>query len=243
MAPPFSGSTALEALLTSSPATTSICKTGVWQCEYQRAIEEWGVFPRGWNEARRYTALEDYDPPMDPQDYWGPVFRALEHHHAYTFPHRAIRVLKTPSDLAKVRSLAQYFRLNDVDYRILLMHQHPCLLTNSHSKYTRLSTYASYFDDVVRYVPAERRFVLAYEDLLTNTASLLQRLLDWLPELVSLDPGKGLPASHHESGADGERHESLIDYTRSQSCSRAIQRESALRYSADVEALTVSVSG
>lgn len=239
LVPPFSGSTALEALLASSPSTTTICKTGVWQCEYQLAIEKWGIWPRGWNQARRYTALEDFDPPMDPLEYWGPVFRALENHNGYDWPHRSIRVLKTPSDLAKVKSLAQYFRLNDLDYRIILMHQHPCLLTTSHDKYTRLSAYARYFDDVVRYVPADRRFVFAYEDLLTSTVSFLQRLLEWLPELLSLDPGKGLPAS--SSGHDGERHESLVAYTTSQTCGRTIQRESALRYPADVEASTVSV--
>ena len=75
---PYSGSSALEGLLASSPTTTTICKMNTWQCEYTWLMADWHV--PGWSFASRW------EPPEHANQYWGGMLEALQSHHAYDYP-------------------------------------------------------------------------------------------------------------------------------------------------------------
>ena len=228
---PYSGSSALEGLLASSPTTTTICKMNTWQCEYTWLMADWHV--PGWSFASRW------EPPEHANQYWGGMLEALQSHHAYDYPLRSIRLLKSPPDLAKVESLAAYYRATNREYRIVMMTQHPCLMTSTNNKYSSCSREGrrgGFFADVVRYVPVDRLMVISYEDLLIDTAGVARQLVDWLPELRSLNLTVGLPYEHQHGPNDGERELPVSSFANSVHCDRGIQRRTAFRYDASVEA-------
>ena len=139
--------------------------------------------------------------------------------------------MKAPPDLAKVESLLAYFGARAIPYRFVALTQHPCLLTESHRKHELLNISAYYLHTAVRATPPPNLFVLDYERLLADAEGAAQELADWLPALRELDLRKGLDL---KSG--GDRELSVAEYVESASCARAVQRDSALRFTADVEA-------
>ena len=226
LAPPFWGSTALESLLASSPAVATLCGAGTWQCEPTKLLERAGVFPE----------LQRWWPPTDPLAYWSAAFGALESH--WDHATRPIRLVKAPPDLAKVESLLAYFGARAIPYRFVALTQHPCLLTVSHRKQAHFNISAHYLEAAVRAISPSHLFVLTYESLLADTAGAAQALVDWLPELRELDLRVGLGGSR-----GGERGQSVAEYVRSSSCSRAIQSETAARLPREVEAAIRGVEG
>ena len=222
LAPPFWGSTALESLLASSPAVATLCGAGTWQCEPTALLERAGVFPK----------LQRWWPPTEPLAYWSAAFGALESH--WDHATRPIRLVKAPPDLAKVESLLAYFGARGVPYRFVALTQHPCLLTESHRKHELLNISAYYLHTAVRATPPPNLFVLDYERLLADVEGAAQELADWLPALRELDLRKRL--DQKSAPESGDRELSVAEYVESASCARAVQRDSALRFTADVEA-------
>jgi len=174
-------------------------------------------------------------PPADWR-YWQTAFGLLEH--VWDHPKRRVRLVKAPPDLAKVESLVAHFGARGVPYRFVALTQHPCLLTETHRKQTLLSVSAHYLEAAVRAISPSHLFVLSYESLLADTAGAAQALVDWLPELRELDLRRGLRGSR-----GGERGQSVAEYVRSSSCSRAIQSETAARLPREVEAAIRGVEG
>ena len=222
---PYSGSSALAGLFASSPEVATLCHADQ-HCEPTQLLERTGVF----RERERWW------PPTDPLAYWSAAFGALESH--WDHATRPIRLVKAPPDLAKVESLLAYFGARAIPYRFVALTQHPCLLTVSHRKQAHFNISAHYLESAVRAISPSHLFVLSYESLLADTAGAAQALVDWLPELRELDLRVGLGGSR-----GGERGQSVAEYVRSSSCSRAIQSETAARLPREVEAAIRGVEG
>ena len=222
---PYSGSSALAGLFASSPEVATLCAANS-HCEPTELLERAGVF----------RATERWWPPTEPLAYWSAAFGALESH--WDHATRPIRLVKAPPDLAKVESLLAYFGARAIPYRFVALTQHPCLLTVSHRKQAHFNISAHYLEAAVRAISPSHLFVLSYESLLADTAGAAQALVDWLPELRELDLRVGLGGSR-----GGERGQSVAEYVRSSSCSRAIQSETAARLPREVEEAVRGVEG
>jgi len=105
---------------------------------------------------------------------------------------------KSPPNLAKSKSLVEFFEKNKMDYRFVAMARHPCMYGRMTD--ASFSLLMSYMRDLLANVAEDKIFKISYNDFVSRPDKVASRLLDWLPELVSLD----INSSHLEwAGALG----------------------------------------
>ena len=178
LTPPFFGSSVLSNILSSSPSVTNMCKdpykTGriPWQCESTPTLIHEGI-------VKKKTRWD----PMATN--WSEAYKVYERLRVWRDMNAPIRLDKAPPNIAKAKQLVEYFESHGLDYRFIVMMRHPCRKDWKHP-HRETERYSKYLRDVVEYVPAERRFMINYDDLVTRPGTVLRSLLDWLPLLSSL---------------------------------------------------------
>lgn len=165
------------------------------------------------------------------------VFTAYHSHGAWNNDRLPILVDKAPPTIAKSASLVRYLegerQMNRSDYRFIIMHQHPCLLKEEY--YDRphhdYSTSAMYLLETVENVPADKRIVVQYHDLISRPDLVAARLVSWLPQLRKLD----IFSSGIEYLSKTGRSESLLQYMSQSSCRIKLRRQRVLVHPALVK--------
>ena len=187
--PPFSGSSGLEGLLSTSPAASTMCSKSIWQCEATSFLLQHKVFDYKdrWNPAAtNWTRVYETYYKDVPGTVWDD-------------PHKTILVDKSPPNLAKSKGMVEFFEKHQMDYRFVIMARHPCMYKEMTT--TTFSVMASFLREITRVVPARRRFTVAYTDLVTRPDKVASDLLAWLPELTSLSIDKSFLNFREARGA------------------------------------------
>ena len=186
--PAFQGSSGLEGLFSSSPSVSTMCAKSVWQCEATATLMREGVFTRS---SRYHPSKTNWTKVYN-------VYNSLELGSIWNDPTRPILMDKSPPNLAKSKSMVEFFQKNNMDYRFVAMARHPCMYGRMTD--ASFSLLMSYMRDVLANVPEDKIFKISYNDFVSRPDRVASKLLDWLPELVSLD----INSSHLEwSGALG----------------------------------------
>lgn len=187
--PPFSGSSGLEGMLSTSSAVSTMCSKSIWQCEATSFLLDKGIFERTdrWKPQSNWTHIYEAYYKMIPGSVWDD-------------PRKPILMDKSPPNIAKSRGMVEFFESRGMDYRFIVMARHPCMY-NAMSA-TTFSAMAAYLREIVSVVPAEKRFMLSYVDFVTRPDLVAQDLLSWLPELGSLSIDKSF-ISFREARGDG----------------------------------------
>ena len=186
--PAFQGSSGLEGLFSSSPSVSTMCAKSVWQCEATATLMREGVFTRS----------SRYHPDATNWTHVYEVYNSLELGSIWNDPTRPILMDKSPPNLAKSKSMVEFFEKNQMDYRFVAMSRHPCMYGRMTD--ASFSLLMSYMRDVLANVPEEKIFKISYNDFVSRPDRVARNLLNWLPELVTLD----INSSHLEwSGALG----------------------------------------
>ena len=187
--PPFSGSSGLEGMLSTSPTISTMCAKSIWQCEATSFLLDKNIFERTdrWKPDSNWTHIYEAYYKMIPGTVWDD-------------PHKPILMDKSPPNIAKSKGMVEFFESRGMDYRFIVMARHPCMY-NAMSA-TTFSTMAAYLREIASVVPAERRFMLSYVDFVTRPDLVAQDLLAWLPELGALSIDKSF-VSFREARGDG----------------------------------------
>ena len=186
--PAFQGSSGLEGLFSSSPSVSTMCAKSVWQCEATATLMREGVFTRS---SRYLPSATNWTKVYN-------VYNSRELGSIWNDPTRPILMDKSPPNLAKSKSLVEFFEKNKMDYRFVAMARHPCMYGRMTD--ASFSLLMSYMRDLLANVAEDKIFKISYNDFVSRPDKVASRLLDWLPELVSLD----INSSHLEwAGALG----------------------------------------
>jgi len=176
--PPYWGSTSLLSLVSSSPNVTTLCESGVWQCE--------GT----WLLADKYHMLSS-NPNADNFMWkrrsvdWG---KALEIYEKYWDPAQPIRVEKSPPNIAKVAEIADHFRNRKDEVAFIFMTRGACFGTEYPKEWGGFAELLRHGLEEIHLLGGYRYTTLQYEDMLKDPYRVSSALLDFLPELEQLDP-------------------------------------------------------
>ena len=211
--PPFWGSTALTGLLSTSPAIATMCSNTSWACESTESLVKSGILHKWSVWARSGTN-------------WSDVYDFYNRSGTWSNDSRPIRLDKNPPNIAKTRELLDFFEKRGMDYRFIVAARHPCLHQTGRTKQLPDGRRAhhEYLREVVANVPAERRFLLSYTDMVTRPGFVAERLLRWLPQLQSLDTNASNVYTRDKHGSGHGRDEGLLEYMQSKHCSIRLQQ-------------------
>ena len=108
--PPFSGSSGLEGLISTSPAASTMCSKSIWQCEATSFLLQHKLFDYKdrWNPtATNWTRVYEVYYKDVPGTVWDD-------------PHKTILVDKSPPNLAKSKGMVDFFEKHKMDYRFVV---------------------------------------------------------------------------------------------------------------------------
>lgn len=174
LCPPFSGSTALYSLLSTSVKAVTLLEAETWAGEGQ-----WLYFQRDsryqqhrWNDKDGFFNATRYSRII--RNAWGHLDK-----------NATVFIEKSPPNIIRAHKLYNEFKeLGRV--RFILMLQTPCRSKYTGGEYLNFVEYAhiivSQFKEITLY--------LRYEDLLLDLDEQVQRIRDAFPELVDIDPSK-----------------------------------------------------
>jgi len=192
--PPLYGSTALFALLATSPNVATLCGAGKVNCEGQYLLQQAGLMPA----SERYTA----DFPKN----WTAAVGVFAQTWNMSKP---LLVDKSPSNVFKTEGIARDLVKAGRDVDFVIMSRSPCFVETLDWKAPALKadfTWENYARllEKARHLPGTRSLFLHYEDLVTDPYTVSRRLLEFLPQLGQVDPAWN---PIHELGAPvyGER--------------------------------------
>lgn len=108
--PPFSGSSGLEGLLSTSPAASTMCSKSIWQCEATSFLLQQKLFDykERWDpDATNWTRVYEVYYKEVPGTVWDD-------------PHKTILIDKSPPNLAKSKKMVEFFEERGMDYRFVV---------------------------------------------------------------------------------------------------------------------------
>ena len=199
-----------------------MCKHCGWQCEATQELEKDGAFTyeNRWNPAKtNWTQVYDI---FHKKGYWDD-------------PSKPLLMDKSPPNTGKAASLVEYFETHGHDYRMIAMARHPCMYQHSYNPAHKKPYNPHDLPLLTSLVPSKKLFTLAYNDLVTKPGAVARALLEWLPELESLDIDKSFIDELIMEGmrSRGERpvielagrSDSVLAYANSPQCSLEIKHE------------------
>lgn len=229
--PPNWGSSALEGLLATSPTVSTMCHLKEWQCESTWTLIKQNIFSleNRWDEK---------------SVNWTSAYKALHSIKAWNNMNAPILLDKAPPNVAKSRSLIEYFQANNIsiDYRFVIMRQHPCLIPSRHYKNSTLfREYTVHIRNTIANVPRNKRIVIDYHNFISRPDIVSDKLLEFLPRLCTLDIGRNgkyalaanetvatystiLQQQQQNMNRD-MRDASVLTYMKSKDCSLQIERQ------------------
>lgn len=241
LAPPFSGSSVLSNILSSSPYVTNMCKDPYrkgripWQCESTPTLIREGVI----------TKKTRWDPLAT---NWTTAYDTYERLRVWKDMDKPIRLDKGPPNIAKSKQLVEYYEANGMDYRFVVMMRHPCRKDWEHPKFPTLR-YASYLREILKFVPEEKRFLINYDDLVTRPGVVFRNLLSWFPLLTSLTidshelrPSKMNVEAGQRKLRGASNGGSLLSYIQSDKCVLSLRQNSASTPSDEIELWDENIS-
>lgn len=221
LAPAFFGSSTLLNILSSSPQVSNMCADPFpdeknktvgwmktpwgrvpWMCESTNIMIHEGVYTRKGRHHKNGTN-------------WTRVFDIMDNLPVWKNPSAPIRLDKTPPTFKKVPSLMKYFRHEDPfrDYRFVVLMRHPCRKEWHHNVTGNLKFILS--DEV----PKHRRFLINYDDLITQPVKVMRGLFEWLPLLGELSLNtQEIPSRSGRRRLGGLHGGSLYEYVFSDHC-------------------------
>jgi len=206
LAEPYSGSSALQSLILTSPRITSLCAANTWQCEGTWTLVDNQILP--------------YEQRWTPNILnWTQVLNEYEKIWSKGPKGAYIRLDKSPPNIAKVSEIADHFASAKSQVAFIILTRSPC---NSKFYSDRDKDHDSQM--LLDGLATLRRngyktLELKYEDLLMKPCGAATEVLNFLPELESLNPGvSGYPADWKWNTTD--RQIPLLDYAMRRARSR-----------------------
>ena len=211
----WAGSTALEMLLASSPATSTMCHMRTWQCESTSLLIREGLIP-----SKKGRWMAEYP-------NWTQAYDFFHRKKVWDNMDAPFLIDKSPSNLKKTRQLVDFFESHGHNYAFVVMGRHPCL-SITHIKQNKVivldhDTRSRRINDTLALVPDDRILYITYEELLTRPDVVSRRLLAWRPTLKRLDFG----SSRHLT--KDERGKSLLEYQSQAKCQLSPNQSHSVR--------------
>jgi len=190
---PYTGSTAVSGLLATSPKLATLCAAETQFCEGQWILSDkcnlftyedrWLVDkPKDWNEA-----LKCYS------KYWNLS--------------QPVLMDKSPSSIGKAAKIYSDLQREDKEAKFLMVTRSPCY--NAVAMIDEQSS-KDILDDLLeskRKLPPQALLHLTYEDLVHDPYAFAEKILDFLPQLETIDPSiNGLTMNN------STRSMSVVDY-------------------------------
>jgi len=208
--PPGYGSTALLSLLATSPRVGTLCGSGALNCEGCYILYGHGLM-----------AHEDRWQRDQPPDWT----KAAEQFDAYYPEGKPIKVEKSPNNIVKTERIAAQLTRAGHNVRFVVMSRSPCFV--GYGGHHGAGIYVRAWDFFAREMlqTLQRKSAgsgtvaalhLRYEDLLRDPYAVTEQLLDFMPELGSLDPTVNRLAERGgkmlDAGKNGDRSKSVVGY-------------------------------
>ena len=204
IAAPYTGSSALSGLLSTSPLVDCLSKSKTWQNEGTWLLTRVPVVDGGIPEKRRWD-------PQFPRD-WNKAYEV--YHQFWNKTNATILVDKSPPNLAKCRQLLQFYSTlaNNARGVFIILIRIPCSIKwYEGGRRERIEM----FESCVGEIPVSKRLIVWYEDLILHTEKTVKLIEDFLSRhaeySVHLNASKG-------SGTRGDRGLSISQYKQSQTC-------------------------
>lgn len=169
LVPPYHGSTALLNFLATSPAASTLCAAGTWACEGTWLLMDEGLLDQEnrWDEEK--------------PEKWGEALSVFER---YWDRRKRVKIEKSPPNLPKAARIYREFSRLGKRVRFIMMTTSPCY------KVTK-PKHREMLHDARLALPSRALLHIRYEELLRDPYAQAARILDFLPELRSLDPARG----------------------------------------------------
>mmetsp|Transcript_45666 Transcript_45666/g.106000 ORF Transcript_45666/g.106000 Transcript_45666/m.106000 type:complete len:302 (+) Transcript_45666:97-1002(+) len=193
---PHAGSTALASMIASSPQASLLCGAGARQHKNERCEGVWELIRAGLirNRESRWNEKE-------PED-WG---AALHVYDRFWNQSMKVHVDKSPPNVAKVHRLVDYFKKSKKRAAFIFLTHASCSPGHQSNHNPDVGVLAGALGKTGS-IPT---IVVRYEELLQEPYRVAHKILDFLPELESLDPAvQALP----QQALDKERDLSVVDY-------------------------------
>jgi len=191
---PYTGSTALLGLLSSSPEVSTLCGAGTFACEGHELLVKANLIPKN-----TWVYLKNPDYPAD----WNEALRVYSHTWNMS---KAVLVAKDPPNYFKVAKIAHNLARTGKRVVFLLLTMSP--FSQPAGKHLARGNPQTLID-AFRSAPTDQMHHIRYEDLIRDPYGEAQRILDFLPSLRSLDPAVSkLEGKHFGS----QRDKSIVDY-------------------------------
>jgi hypothetical protein len=203
IAGPFTGSSALSGLLSSSPDVDCMSHAHTWQNEGTWLLTQKNVSDGGMPKFKRWD-------PKFPRD-WQKAYDI--YHQVWDKTNARVLVDKSPPNLAKCGRLSSFYdTLTSARGVFIVMMRAPC----SKKWYERgLGKKLSMFEDCTELLPSQNTLILFYEDLILET----ERTTTLIQDFLSLHAGTPIVLNASRgSGTGTDRGLSIDEYKRSQSC-------------------------
>jgi len=209
IAPPYTGSTALFSLLATSPGVATLCTApNTVNCEGQYIL---------WNNGQ-----------VPYHNRWAPEFptdweRAVASYRRYWDMAKPVLVDKSPSNVVKTLHIAEDLERRGHDVNFVVMTRSPCFMQAGHltgdaatGGYSVLAEAMWQTLQRAKGPTAKSRAVhIRYEDLIDDPYAVSQKLVKFMPQLVSLNPAYN---PINEKGGEvlafknTDRAKSIVDY-------------------------------
>jgi len=193
--PPHFGSSVLLNTIASSPMVSTMCQQNTWQCEPKSILEKNGLLDTN------FSAIHEFYHSSNIWDNFS----------------KPILVEKEPENYFKFQKLLQYYKTTNKTVKFIVMLKHPCRKNwypNLHAATSQI--FSEHRNNLI---------FIDYDDLLMNTAMVMNKILDFIPELAELNINSyNLNEKTTRAAALGKiKHgglhsHSLLDYIQSERC-------------------------
>lgn len=234
--PPGYGSTALMSLLATSPHVGTLCTCGdmCLNCEgcyilYAKRVMLWA---NRWNR--------------DAPSSWVAAVNAWEQFYPKG---KTLKLEKSPNNIVKTAEIARQLTAAGNNVRFVVMSRSPCFVSTHglHGAGMYVETWEFFAKEMLASLTRKssgagsvKALHVRYEDLLADPYEVSQQLLDFLPQLESLDPTENpLPSQGGKmyGGKDNGRAKSVVQYLLEYKHIPADHRNVAIRYRGLMEQL------
>lgn len=197
---PYTGTTAVLSLLSTSPESSNLCSAGRICCEGSWLLEESKLVPR-----------EDKQNPLFPQNWTD----ALKEFNRYWDQSKTVFLEKSPTYLYKFTRLWDQIRGRGIKASFVYLVNSPCYKSNSPEAWYSNASLLSQEIHKLREMKANV-IVLKAEELRRDPYIAVEQLLESVPELGSLDPTRsGVDSAPYVSkDSKDERSEPVAYFVR-----------------------------
>lgn len=198
IAAPFTGSTALLSLISTSPEVSNLCPSKSWACEGAELLR--GAHLMSWESRWQ---------PNYPSNWSS----ALEVYKSVWNTSKMVLVDKSPPNIVKMQRIDADLRRVGVIPKFLVLTKNPCSLSEEYLP----KLFDPLIESLETFEPGQVHQI-KYEDLVREPHNVAREILNWIPSLKSLDPGRcGVCNAGTGVVAWAGRNMSIVEYVTSHS--------------------------